>query len=86
LIVVRCRSNPAQLAFVDWDELIPNIVRGTSGLGLKAVRDRAALFEGRTRIRSIESGHQISVLLVDPAMPGIAMSAAGQRANLSAVS
>lgn len=86
LIIVRFRSNPAQLAFVDWDELIPSIVRGTSGLGLKAVRDRAALFEGRTRIRSIDSGHQISVLLVDPAMPGIAISSTGQRADLSAVS
>ncbi|MFC3651086.1 MASE1 domain-containing protein [Dyella humi] len=78
LIVARFRMYPAQLAFVDWDELVPRIVRGTSGLGLRAVRDRAAIFEGRTRIQSIASGHQLSILLVDPIVPGVAISPAGQ--------
>ena len=78
LIVARFRAHPAQLAFVEWDELIPRLVRGSSGLGLRAVRDRAAVFEGRTRSRSIATGHQISVLLLDPVMPGVAIGSTGQ--------
>jgi glucose-6-phosphate-specific signal transduction histidine kinase len=79
LIVVRFRASLPQLAFVDWDELVPRVVRGTSGLGLRAVRDRAAVFEGRTRSRPIRSGHQVSVLLLDPLTPGVAISHTGQR-------
>lgn len=74
LIVARFRAHPAQLAFVDWEELLPRLVRGTSGLGLRAVRDRAAVFEGRTRTRSIARGHQISMLLLDSIVPGVAIS------------
>ena len=74
LIVIRFRSHPAQLAFVDWEQLLPRLVRGTSGLGLRAVRDRAAVFEGQTRIRSISCGQQISILLLDPIVPGVATS------------
>jgi signal transduction histidine kinase len=74
LIVARFRAYPAQLAFVDWEELLPRLVRGTSGLGLRAVQDRAAVFEGRTRSRPLSSGHQISILLLDPIVPGVAIS------------
>jgi len=81
LIVARFRAYPAQLALVDWGELVPRLVRGSSGLGLRAVRDRAAVFEGRMRIRSITSGHQISIVLVDSATPGAAVSYAGQCAE-----
>ncbi|WP_284322818.1 MASE1 domain-containing protein [Dyella acidisoli] len=78
LVVIRFRGLPAQLSSIHWDELLPRMVRATSGLGLRAVRDRAALFEGCTRTRSIHSGHQISILLFDPIVPGVAISPAGQ--------
>lgn len=74
LIVARFRAYPAQLAFVDWEALLPRLVRGTSGLGLRAVQDRAAVFEGRARTRSISHGHQITILLLDPIVPGVATS------------
>ncbi|RUL78243.1 MASE1 domain-containing protein [Dyella choica] len=77
LVVVRFQAHPARLASVDWNELVPRVVRGTSGLGLRAVRDRAAIFEGRTRYRSIASGHQVSILLVDAIVPGVAISPTG---------
>jgi glucose-6-phosphate-specific signal transduction histidine kinase len=78
LIVARFRVSHVQLAFVGWEELMPRIVRGTSGLGLRAVRDRAAIFEGCARTKPITSGHQISILLVDPVVPGVAISPTGQ--------
>lgn len=77
LIVVRFRASHPQLAFVDWDELVPRLVRGSSGLGLRAARDRAAAFEGRTRSRFLSTGHQVSVLLLDPIVPGGAISSPG---------
>lgn len=81
LVIVRFRMRPAQLAFVDWDELVPSMARATSGLGLRAVRDRAAVFEGCVRTRSLDSGHQVSVLLLDPAVPGVAIGFAGMKAE-----
>lgn len=79
LIVVRFRGCFPPLAFVDWAELVPRLVRGSSGLGLRAVRDRAAVFEGRTRSRSITAGHQVSILLVDPIVPGVVIGPTGQQ-------
>lgn len=78
LIVIRLWTLPAGLEFIHWHELLPRIVRATSGMGLRAVRDRAALFEGRTRSRSINSGHQVSILLFDPIVPGVAIRPAEQ--------
>jgi signal transduction histidine kinase len=78
VVVIRFRALPAQLAFIDWEALIPRMVRGTSGFGLRAVRDRAAIFEGRTRTKPLSGGHQISILLIDPVVPGVAISSAGQ--------
>jgi glucose-6-phosphate-specific signal transduction histidine kinase len=77
LVVIRFQSLPSQLACIHWDELLPRMVRATSGLGLRAVRDRAALFEGRAWVRSIDSGNQISILLLDPVVPGVSLRPAG---------
>ena len=79
LIVVRFWALPGEVAFVRWTELLPRLVRATSGLGLRAVRDRAAVFEGCTRSRAIRYGSQISILMLDPVVPGEAIDlAAGQ--------
>jgi signal transduction histidine kinase len=78
LVVIRFWILPTELKLIHWDELLPRILRATSGLGLRAVRDRAALFEGHTRSRSINSGHQVSILLLDPSVPGVAISPAEQ--------
>ena len=83
LIVVRFRASVPQLAFIDWNELVPRLIRGSSGLGLRAVRDRAAAFEGRTRSRSMPLGHQVSVLLLDPIAPGVTISSPGNGRNPS---
>lgn len=86
LIVVRFRASLPKLAFVNWDELVPRVVRGGSGLGLRAVRDRAAVFEGRARSRPITSGHQVSIVLVDPIVPGVVIGPTGQRTEFEDVS
>ncbi|MBE1162507.1 MASE1 domain-containing protein [Dyella acidiphila] len=51
---------------VRWDELTPRLTRSSSGLGMKALRDRAASFEGRVRMRERPDGRSISCLMLDP--------------------
>jgi len=55
---------------VRWDELLPRVERIGSGLGLTAVRDRAATYEGFCRERNSLARRQLSVLMLDPVEPG----------------
>jgi two-component system, NarL family, sensor histidine kinase FusK len=59
------KSNPLRLPLVRWDDLLPRLVRTTSGIGLKAIKDRAATFEGYARERVFSGGRRISWLMRD---------------------
>ncbi|WP_284322839.1 MASE1 domain-containing protein [Dyella acidisoli] len=65
VVSIVCRSNLVRLPHVRWDDLLPRLVRTTTGMGIKAIRDRAAAFEGYARIREIPGGRQISWLMWD---------------------
>lgn len=53
-----------RLSRVRWDDLTPSL--GGSGLGLGALKDRAAIFEGKVRMKALPQGCRISAILFDP--------------------
>ncbi|MCX7512846.1 MASE1 domain-containing protein [Frateuria hangzhouensis] len=53
-----------RLARVRWDELIPAL--GGSGLGVGALKDRATVFNGKVRVRSLADSNRISLILFEP--------------------
>lgn len=69
MVSVRFRVNAIDIEHIHWEELIPEIVRATSGLGLRSVKDRAAIFEGRMNTRGLHDGWRVSVILLDPCLP-----------------
>jgi two-component system, NarL family, sensor histidine kinase FusK len=64
LLCVDSEVDYERLSRVRWDDLLPTL--GGSGLGLCAIKDRAAIFEGKVRTRSRRAGNRISILLFDP--------------------
>lgn len=58
--------HPADLAHVKWENLMPRLLRSGSGLGMKALSNRAASFEGSVRRRERAHGRSISCLMLDP--------------------
>jgi two-component system, NarL family, sensor histidine kinase FusK len=69
VLQIDARAHPARLARIRWDELMPRVLRSSSGLGLQAIRDRAATYEGLARERMLHDGRRISVILFDPGYP-----------------
>ena len=59
------RADSVRLAHVRWDDMLPRLVRTTTGIGIKAIKDRAAIFEGYVRERSLPYGRHISWLMLD---------------------
>lgn len=53
-----------RLGRVRWNDLIPAL--GGSGLGMGALKDRAAIFGGQVRTKSLPRGNRISAILFDP--------------------
>jgi glucose-6-phosphate-specific signal transduction histidine kinase len=66
LVQLNFVRHPVDLAYVKWEDLIPRLVRSSSGLGMKALRNRAASFEGVVRRRERPQGRSISCLMLDP--------------------
>jgi len=64
VIRIKFKADPVRMAHICWDDLHA-YGRTTSGLGLRAIRDRAALFEGRAKVRSYSDSRLVSVLLQD---------------------
>jgi signal transduction histidine kinase len=64
VLCIDSRVDYERLSRVRWDELLPAL--GGSGLGLGALKDRAMVFGGRVRIRSLAQGSRISLILFDP--------------------
>jgi two-component system, NarL family, sensor histidine kinase FusK len=70
VVVVYFRTSDVEGNDVQWDQLLPNLVRSSSGLGLQAVQDRAAIFEGYTKTRSHSFGRLVTVYMLDPSASG----------------
>ncbi|RDS82407.1 MASE1 domain-containing protein [Dyella psychrodurans] len=70
VVQVDTRVQPPQVHRIRRDEVVQRLHRITSGLGRKAIIDRAATFEGRVRERSLRHGSRMSILLFDPTHPG----------------
>ncbi|HEV2621038.1 MAG TPA: MASE1 domain-containing protein [Frateuria sp.] len=64
VLCIDSRVDYERLSRVRWDELLPTL--GGSGLGLGALKDRAMVFGGTVRIRSLAQGSRISLILFDP--------------------
>jgi glucose-6-phosphate-specific signal transduction histidine kinase len=64
------RGDAERIAKVRWEELLPRVMRVSSGLGLDAVRDRAATYEGHCRERCSRNSRWLTVSMLDPAGPG----------------
>lgn len=65
-VQLKFRRHPADLAHVDWNQLMPQLKRSNSGLGMRALRDRAASFEGVARRREYPGGRSIACMMLDP--------------------
>jgi two-component system, NarL family, sensor histidine kinase FusK len=65
-VAIYFHVNPASANLVCWDEMLPNLIRVTSGLGLQAIQDRAAIFEGSAKARAFSAGRFIRVYMLDP--------------------
>jgi two-component system, NarL family, sensor histidine kinase FusK len=52
------------------EEMLSNVVRASSGLGLQAIKDRAAIFEGRVATRVLSAGFCMRIAMLDPLEPG----------------
>ena len=64
LLCVESYVDYERLSRVRWDDLQPAL--GASGLGLGAIKDRAAVFGGKVRVRSLVEGSRVSIMLSDP--------------------
>ncbi|MGC1550591.1 MAG: MASE1 domain-containing protein [Rhodanobacter sp.] len=65
VVSVVFRANLVRLPHVHWDDLLPRLVRTTTGAGIKAIKDRAAIFEGYARERMLPDGRRISWVMLD---------------------
>lgn len=65
VVSVVFRANLVRLPHVHWDDLLPRLVRTTTGAGIKAIKDRAAIFEGYARERMLPDGRRISWVMFD---------------------
>jgi hypothetical protein len=66
LVQLTFDRHPADMAYVKWENLMPRLVRSGSGLGMKALSNRAASFEGSVRRQERPHGRSISCLMLDP--------------------
>ena len=66
LVSLSFRAHVVRVREVHWEQLVPRIVRASSGMGWAAIRDRAATFEGTAREHLLSNGRRVSILLLDP--------------------
>jgi glucose-6-phosphate-specific signal transduction histidine kinase len=65
VVSIVFRAHPMRLPYVRWDDMLPRLMRTTTGAGIKAIQDRAAIFEGYARERVSPDGRRISWLMLD---------------------
>jgi two-component system, NarL family, sensor histidine kinase FusK len=65
VVSIVFHANLVRLPHVRWEDLLPRLVRTTTGIGIKAIQDRAATFGGYVRERALSDGRRISWLMLD---------------------
>jgi two-component system, NarL family, sensor histidine kinase FusK len=65
VVSVVFQANSVRLPHVKWDDLTPRLMRTATGGGIKALEDRAAIFEGYARERTLPDGRRIAWLMRD---------------------
>ena len=70
MVRINLEVDSVRMSYIRWDELHAYVVRTGSGLGLRAIRDRAAIFEGKAKVRVYPGGRLVSALLFDPVAGG----------------
>jgi signal transduction histidine kinase len=63
---VRARRPTFPGPAVDWEDLIPRLMRTTTGLGFQAIQDRAGIFDGRAKELLLSKGKCITWVMFDP--------------------
>ncbi|RUL72509.1 MASE1 domain-containing protein [Dyella choica] len=71
VITIETRGHTARVRQVDWDGLLPRLRIHSSGMGRKAIDDRAATFEGQVRDRMLRDGQRLVVSLLQPNHPHV---------------
>ncbi|HTV84211.1 MAG TPA: MASE1 domain-containing protein [Dyella sp.] len=69
VVQIDATRHPVRIHHVRWDDLNDRLRRAVSGLGVQAVADRAATFEGRVRERPITEGVRLIALVRNPSTP-----------------
>jgi glucose-6-phosphate-specific signal transduction histidine kinase len=67
---VSFRAQPVRVKHVEWDHLLPKVIRTTSGLGWAAIQGRSETYEGRARERMTTNGRRITMSFHEPLRSG----------------
>jgi two-component system, NarL family, sensor histidine kinase FusK len=70
VMTIYFQVDPIGAGLIRWDDMLPNLVRVSSGLGLQAIQDRAAIFEGYAKTRAFSGGRVIGIYMLDPMESG----------------
>jgi len=65
-VMIETRRGSEQAAQVDWETLQQRLKTSTTGMGRKAIEDRAATFNGQMRTRALQQGQRLVVSLFQP--------------------
>jgi two-component system, NarL family, sensor histidine kinase FusK len=65
VVAIYFQVNQAGAELVRWDDMLPGLIRASTGLGLQAIQDRAAVFEGYAKTRTFSAGRFIGIYMLD---------------------
>ncbi|MEW9572238.1 MASE1 domain-containing protein [Rhodanobacter sp. Si-c] len=71
VVAIEARWDLARSRHVDWMALRQRLRISTTGLGRKAIEDRAATFDGQARERAIRDGWRLLVSFLEPNHPRV---------------
>jgi two-component system, NarL family, sensor histidine kinase FusK len=70
MVAVYFQTNFEEAGRIRWSDVLSNLVRASSGLGLRAIRDRAAIYDGRVRERAFPKKRYVSVYMSESVESG----------------
>jgi two-component system, NarL family, sensor histidine kinase FusK len=70
VVTIYSRVDPTIAKHIRWEEALPSMVNVSSGLGLQAIRDRAAIFGGYAKTRTLLLGRCVSAYMLDSGETG----------------
>lgn len=68
-VLVQTVGDPQRTAHIAWDRLFPSLRLLSSGLGRRAIEDRAATYQGSIRERTLPQGRRLLISLRHPGQP-----------------